>query len=317
MRFYIPKPSLWAYCVSGVVLSFVSAAVWADCSYINATSGNTLTITVPATLKVPKNTSNGTEIYRSAMVKDNGSPTFRCKAGDKWGYDSSMGTVAAKGPSPIGDTGLGWRLVFGTTITSPYPTIPLSNTSESTYTFRSGAFGIRLYKMGNIAPGTISSGVIGTIKAGGLTILSYSLSNAIAITEVSCETPSVNVDLGKQRSSQFGAVGTTIGQKAFNIQLNNCPTGLSGISYRLDPVNTAFDAKTGVLALDEGGAKGVGIQITDANDKAVSLGEAHKFLSSAPIGNYTIPLKAAYYKTSDIVEPGIANASMQFTITYQ
>lgn len=228
---------------------------------------------------------------------------------------NSMGETSSAGPSPIGTTGLGWLWVYNGRLIPPYPNdVTLS---AGTYTLNTTSYALALFKVGDVKPGTIPTGEIGSQVTGSATIATMSLSNPIAFTEISCQTPSVSVDLGKQRSSQFGGIGTTIGQKAFNIQLNDCPAGLSGISYRLDPINTAFDAETGVLALDEGGATGVGIQITDENDKVVSLGEVHRFLSTAPTASVTIPLKAAYYKTAETVEGGKANASMQFTITYQ
>ncbi len=142
-------------------------------------------------------------------------------------------------------------------------------------------------------------------------------SNAIQPIVPSCQTPSVDVPLGKQFSNKFKGVGSTIGEKAFSIQLNNCPAGINSITYRLDPLNTPVDANNGILALDSGGATGVGIKITDNNGSAISLGKTINFLSNVAAGSYTIPLKAAYYKTSDTVVGGSANASMQFTITYQ
>jgi type 1 fimbria pilin len=176
---------------------------------------------------------------------------------------------------------------------------------------------LQIVKIGAVSAGTVPTGVIGTFRVGSLDVVRMSLSRAMILTEVSCQTPSVNVALGKHRSSEFGAVGSTTGQTAFNIQLNSCPSGLGGISYRLDSVNTAFNAEQGILALDTGGATGVGIQITNASNSAIALGEVHSFRTAPPSGNYSIPLRAAYYKTSNTVTGGPANASMQFTITYQ
>jgi type 1 fimbria pilin len=178
---------------------------------------------------------------------------------------------------------------------------------------------LQIVKIGAVSAGTVASGVIGTLRLGSnnLDVVRMSLSRAMILTEVSCQTPSVNVALGKHRTSEFGAVGSTTGQTAFNIQLNSCPSGLGGISYRLDPVNTAFNAEQGILALDTGGATGVGIQITNASNGAIALGEVHSFRTAPPSGNYSIPLRAAYYKTANTVTGGVANASMQFTITYQ
>lgn len=315
MKTLVFKSKVWPCAVAGVLLAISSTFSWAACTLTG--SAITQTITVPTTLRVPKNVPNGAEIFRSTNVVLSQSPAsvFRCGA-DRWGYENSMGETSTDGPSPIGTTGLGWRWIYKDYVLPPYQNGEFL-VAGSTYTIVGTQVGIRIYKIGDVSPGTVAVSTFGSIVAGGSRIASLKMSNAIAVTEISCETPSVNVNLGKQRSSQFGGVGTAIGEKAFNIQLKNCPAGLGGISYRLDPVNTAFDAKNGILALDPGGATGVGIQITDDNSKAVSLGETHKFLSSVPSGNYSIPLKAAYYKTSDTVVGGIANASMQFTITYQ
>ncbi|WP_296247803.1 fimbrial protein [Pseudomonas sp. UBA4194] len=273
-----------------------------------------MNFTVPSTLTIPKNAPNGTVIYNSPQKSPTGAPTFKCDVPGSWGYTNARGSTASDtDPSPIGDTGLGWRLSYGKTYAPAYPEGSLNAAS---YTFVNSV-GFTLYKIGEIKSGAIDSGQLGNLVGFGLNIIQLNLANSITFTEVSCQTPSVNIDLGKQYSSKFGGIGSTIGQKAFNIALNDCPSGLSSISYRLDPVNPAFDAKQGVLALDAGGATGVGIQITDSNNAVVTLGEAHRFLDTSPSGNYLIPLQAAYYKTADKIEPGKANAALQFTITYQ
>lgn len=296
--------------------------LWLMCSGNNAwaafcyASGGpaTMSFTVPSTLIIPKNTPNGTVVYNSPQKKATGAPSFRCDVPGYWGYKNGRGSTASDTkPSPIGDTGLGWRMTYSTSFAPAYPKGSLSATSYNL----GDAIGFTLFKIGEVKPGTLDSGNLGTVVGFGLDIVNLNLANSIIFTEVSCQTPSVNVDLGKQYSSKFGGIGSTIGQKAFNIALNDCPSGLSSISYRLDPVNPAFDAKQGVLALDAGGATGVGIQITDSNNAVVTLGEAHRFLDTSPSGNYLIPLQAAYYKTADKIEPGKANAALQFTITYQ
>jgi len=273
-----------------------------------------MNMTAPKTLVIPKNTPNGYALYESSQKMPTGAARFECDQAGAWGYVNERGTTPSDTePHPIGNTGLGWRMSYGKTFAPAYPKGSLN---AGAYTLTS-PIGFTLFKIGNVKAGTLPTGPLGTLRAFGMDIVQVSLANTIIFTEVSCKTPSVNVDLGKQYSSKFGDIGSTIGKKAFDIVLSDCPTGLSGISYQLDPVNPAFDLKQGILALDEGGATGVGIQITDKNDTVVTLGEVHRFLETEPSGNYTIPLQAAYYKTADKVTPGKANASMQFTITYQ
>ncbi|EXF95735.1 hypothetical protein HK44_023730 [Pseudomonas fluorescens HK44] len=179
--------------------------------------------------------------------------------------------------------------------------------------------GLQIFKIGNVSSGSLPAGTIGTMRAGtnNVDLLVMKLSNSITVIEASCQTPTVHVNLGKHRISEFGAVGSTVGQTPFNIRLDNCPSGLSGISYQLDPITPAFNASQGILTVSGGGASGVGIQITDENNASVRLGERLRFLDTPPSGNLTIPLRAAYYKTAQQVSSGPANAAMQFTITYQ
>ncbi|WP_349973419.1 fimbrial protein [Pseudomonas caspiana] len=315
MKDFLLKPVPAKWCLGAFVLLFWVGQSWATCSFLGSDNNSTFTVTVPATLAVPKNTPNGTELFRSSPVTLSNVPGVTC-SGDGWGYYNSRGATAESDPSPIGTTGLGWRYIYQGYELRGHP-------SAGTFSGGAGINGttaaLQIVKIGTVTSGSISGGVIGTFRVGSnnLDVSRMSLSNAINITEVSCQTPSVNVALGKHRSSEFGAVGSSIGQTAFNIQLNNCPGGLGGISYRLDPVNTAFNAGQGILALDAGGATGVGIQITNASNGAIGLGEVHGFRTAPPAGNYSIPLRAAYYKTANTVTGGPANASLQFTITYQ
>jgi type 1 fimbria pilin len=315
MKIFLLKPLPAKGCLGAFFLLFWVGQSWAACSFVGADNNSTFTVTVPATLAVPKNTPNGTELFRSSPVKLSNVPGFTC-SGDSWGYYNSRGATAASDPSPIGTTGLGWRYIYqGYALPGHPSTWPISGGAG----LNGSTAALQIVKIGTVTSGSISGGVIGTFRVGSnnLDVSRMSLSNAINITEVSCQTPSVNVALGKHRSSEFGAVGSITGQKSFNIQLNNCPGGLGGISYRLDPVNTAFNAAQGILALNAGGAAGVGIQITDGSNSSIGLGTVKRFLTAPSSGNYSIPLRAAYYKTSNTVTGGPANASLQFTITYQ
>lgn len=311
-----PLPSKWF--LGTFFLLFWAGKSWGTCTLSGTNANTTFLITVPATPSVPKNIPIGTEVYRSSAVALSGYSNFTCN-NDPWGYFNNQGATSTSGPSPIGDTGLGWAWVYRSAAVGPYPKAAGTLSGNRGFNGTSAASALQIVKMADVVAGTIPGGTIGTLRVGtnNVEAASMVLSNAMNITEVSCQTPSVNVALGKQRSGEFGAVGSIIGQKAFNIQLNDCPSGLSNISYRLDPVNTAFDATKGILALDAGGATGVGIQITDGNSTAVGLGVVKRFLTAPVSGSYSIPLRAAYYKTASTVTPGVAKASMQFTITYQ
>lgn len=305
---------LWA-----CLLSFCAGYSWADCRFVTPDTNVTITVTVPETLGVLKDLPIGTEVFRSPPVWLTGVADVRCSQDglDRWGYFNHVGETAVSGPSPIGTTGLGWRWVYAGWQLEPYPNAGFAGATPGSVNRTSNW--LQIVKMGNVISGTLPSGVIGTIRYGsnGLDVARMRLSNSVTFTEASCQTPSINVAMGKHRSRDFGAVGSTLGQTAFNIELKDCPSGLRGISYQLDPVNPALNAAQGLLALNSGGAKGVAIQITDSNKSPVGLGQLRRFTRSPASGNHYIPLSAAYYKTASEVTGGPANAALQFTITYQ
>jgi len=311
MKLLLSRSRSWLYAVSLSFFSFSSSVLKAECKISYAPV--TFTVNVPSFLNIPRDTPNGAEVYRSPDVTLTGPPTFSCGVYDYSfsGY-SSVGGTSATGPSLLGTSGLAWQMVTDGLLLPPYP----KGTSYSG-TFSIKTAGIRIYKVGEIDLTALSSGTLGSFLIGGNPLFHLATSNSITPVVSSCTTPSINVPLGKQSSNDFKGVGSTVGERHFNIQLNNCPAGINSISYRLDPVNAAFDAKNGILALDPGGATGVGIKIMDSNGAAVALGQTLNFSNSVAAGSYSIPLKAAYYKISDTVVGGAANASMQFTVTYQ
>jgi len=315
MKNFLLKPVSAKWCLGAFFLFFWAEQSWARCTFFGVVYSKTFTVNVPATLAVPKNTPNGTEVFRSNAVTLSDVPTVNC-TGDGWGYYNNRGATAATDPSPIGTTGLGWRYFYNGYALSGFP-------SASTLTGRSTLNGstamLQIVKIGEVVPGTVAGGIIGTVRVGSnnLDQANMSLSNPIRIIEISCQTPSVNAPMGKHRSSEFEAIGSVVGQTAFNIQLTGCSSGIGSISYQLDPVNTTWNAAQGIFNVNAGGATGVGIQITDGNNSPISLRTVKQFLVSPSPGSYSIPLRAAYYQTANTVTAGAANAALQFTIIYQ
>lgn len=318
-RFWL-KPVPARGCLVAFVLLFFVGKSRADCWFATPDTNVTITVTVPATLAVLRDLPIGTELFRSNAVRVSGVAAVRCdfSGTDRWGYFSTVGTTSATGPSPIGTTGLGWRWIYDGWQLAPYPDAGFMGATSATGV-NTSLNALQIVKMGDIVSGTLPAGIIGTLRAGnnGLDMVRMRLSNAITLTEATCQTPSINVPMGRHRSREFGAIGSTVGQTPFNIQLNNCPSALSSITYRLDPINPAFNAAQGILAINPGGAQGVGIQITDSNNKPVGLGQRLRFVMSPTSVDYVIPFYAAYYKTAREVTGGVANAGLQLTITYR
>ncbi|MBP0591325.1 type 1 fimbrial protein [Paraburkholderia sp. LEh10] len=149
--------------------------------------------------------------------------------------------------------------------------------------------------------------------------MSYLTMNAVQIIPLTCTTPDIPVQLGTHYPSELPSVGSTTTAVPFNIGLNDCPAGMNGILYEIDPVTSVVDSAQSVVALDSSStATGVGVQLLDGTGTVFPLGTAKPFSAYNPGtgGSYTIPLQARYYRTGTLT-PGPANSSMTVTMTYQ
>ncbi len=146
----------------------------------------------------------------------------------------------------------------------------------------------------------------------------FMLNGAVNVVPTTCTTSDVSVNMGTVAGSHFKGVGTTAAKQSFSLSLNNCPSGINSVSYRIDPVNAIVDSGNAVMALNSGGATGVGIQLLDSTGKPLKLQTAIPFTGyKTSGGNFSIPLQAAYYQTNSTINNGTANSAATFTFTYQ
>jgi type 1 fimbria pilin len=219
-------------------------------------------------------------------------------------------------------------------------------------------FDISLVKTGTIAAGIIDGSKLPTIalKVGvtgypntPLVVLNAKFSGSITMSQPTCQTSDVAVDLGEQGLTIMRTLGSGSPWKPFNIALNNCPafhgtyteTGgaqpiyyndgtssipkpnrANSIQFQLDPVTAVLDKTNGVIGLaGTDAATGVGIQITrGGSTTGIQFGTllpSNLTLNTSATGNYAIPLQARYYRTNANATPGSGNASVTFTINYQ
>lgn len=178
-------------------------------------------------------------------------------------------------------------------------------------------------KTGN---GPLAAGTYTTYSGNGdnkSAITSILSGNGITIITPSCTVDSgsknVVVNFGSISRGSFKGIGSTAGDRPFNIKLN-CQRGenaqntiLLNMQASADPSNSA-----GVMQLTQsaGVATGVGIQILDKNNQPVVFGSAAAVGPSADI-QYVVPFTARYYQTTGTVTTGSANGSATFTIEYQ
>jgi major type 1 subunit fimbrin (pilin) len=226
-----------------------------------------------------------------------------------------------------------WSLGGGTSDAYNYGTATYS------YAMNGAQFGMKMdfafIKIGPVTGGTINlpgvvaqAGVSVTTTPNPLTnyamapqqIANVTLVGGPTFAPVACATPNVTVPLGTHANTEFSGVGPiSTAPASFNISLNNCPAGINNVQYEIDAVTTILDANQSVVALDSAStARGVGVQLLDANGNAMPIGTQQTLAGYNPAGgNYTIPLKARYYQTTAPVLAGTANTVMTFTMNYQ
>lgn len=235
----------------------------------------------------------------------------------------------------------------------PLPDVPLTTAYETTAgiwnhtgiyedTDTGVAIQARYVKTGTIAPGTVLPAKANA-RIGDATLRFrddgssawYPLTNWYAASPINMTqlqstfpvlgclpTTSVVVPMGTFSTSLFQGVDTRVGQRSFTIPLTNCPAGMGGISFSLNPVSGSFGPPSGGVANltpGTGVATGVGLQITRTGSSgALAFGVNQTFREyTGAAGNYAIPLDAAYYQTGAAVGAGTANSQVEFTITYQ
>jgi len=137
-----------------------------------------------------------------------------------------------------------------------------------------------------------------------------------------CTTPDVPVKLPSLPASDFPGAGSVKGTTTFNLQFQNCPSGLYSIGYYFTPTTSIVDAAQGVVALDGSStATGIGVQLTEDNGTALKFGvnNTYPLTTYAPstVNSYSIPLKASYYQTGNSVNGGDVSTSVTFTLDYQ
>lgn len=273
-------------------------------------------------LVIPRNASIGTVLHTSQAVMANNSPSYRCT-------DDSVGIMPALISSPtdrsnifpVGNNGLGMRFkrTAGNGILTPYGQLKLNDFLWRGFP-NNDIFSIEIIKIGDIQPGAeIQSGYLGSYLAGTEEVARFFFTQRITITPQTCMTPNVTVSMGTPKTSDFTVLNKRITPVPFDIKLNSCPNNMNSIKYRIDPTTSIINSSESVVSLSsESTAKGVGVQILDASNNPLPLGSNNTFSSYVTSGgNFSIPLKAAYYKQENVISGGIANTSLTFTMTYQ
>ncbi|MEG2802900.1 fimbrial protein, partial [Stenotrophomonas sp.] len=166
---------------------------------------------------------------------------------------------------------------------------------------------------------------------------------SLNIVSRTCSASDVPVDMGIHQMSEIPTVGTATGWVDVAVVLRNCPaffgryrghltTGTvqtangrvdNRIRYRVDPVTAVADRTRSVMALQDDGinmtATGIGIQIGTQADDSVgfnAMRDAGLNLTEVNNAQYTIMLRARYYRLAAAASSGQANGAATITLEY-
>lgn len=178
---------------------------------------------------------------------------------------------------------------------------------------------IELIKTADVTEsGDLSDGVFAYAQCdNGQTYTNFSFGNSHIISSTcSLDTNLTNVKLGDYKTTDFSGVGSTTETKLVSIPVT-CTGAGAAFSLAVSSVNVA-DNSNGVIALDSGGASGIGVQLLQSDGITPAPLEGTSWSAgTAATGGNSISLYARYYQLADTVTSGNADANVTLTFNYK
>lgn len=299
-----------------LLLALLPLGAHAKCRFTSG--GNTsVTFSVPPSISIPANMSDGTVLLSTAQVSPANPPDITCSG---WfGEYVSYGVVNARGgyladnfTYETGIPGVGYRITHPSDYLTAYP---LNSQWLATSTF-SVTSGLELVKTGPITSGgVLAAGKLGDWQWDSLIPETFMLANSITFTTPSCTivTNPINVTLPTVTTSAFTGVGSVSGKTPFQIQLS-CPPATAVAKITMH--TTTPDSHPGVVKpAGAGYAAGIGVQVLDANSNPMVF--ETQTVVTPPNATTSIPYFAQYFQTASAVSGGNVKATVTFDIYYQ
>lgn len=133
---------------------------------------------------------------------------------------------------------------------------------------------------------------------------------------VSINSQNQQVVMGQVRSDEFSGLGSWSDAQSFTIELQDCDTSLSstvGILFR----GVADTNDPQVFQVGGGSAaKGIGLGIFNDKGQLIVPNSAPLTFQVLNDGNNTVPFIAKYRETKMKIQPGDANATIDFSLVY-
>lgn len=133
------------------------------------------------------------------------------------------------------------------------------------------------------------------------------------------KTSSIDVVLKDEFASVFTAAGQTQGDKAFTIDLENCDASVyPNVQARFEGSTDSYG--NNVLQNSNGDASGVGVQILDSTNSAMTFNDESAWSTATVIPDgetdVSLPFTARYIATNSTVSAGSVDTSATFYLQY-
>lgn len=186
----------------------------------------------------------------------------------------------------------------------------------------------RIFKVAGISALLLAMGVAQQAQAAGQIQLFGRIYSATCEVEINgIKNPStISVPMGNYPVTDFATPGTPVGGTGtsgrIEIDLSNCPADKTSINVKLNASTVSVSGGPDAIELDNAGdsatAKNVGIYIYHENNMSTPLavGVDNTYSLTSPTGQVDVNFVAKYVGTSSGVQPGLANATVNYDLTY-
>lgn len=268
-------------------------------------------------LSIPQNTASGSILARHYITPTQACGLLECTVTRLWNFPNGSGV--APGPTITTNvSGVSTRLLING---RAYASATLSPPVKFSQPIEVQLLSDGRPNLGGSLAGSVAAPHYYTLemKSNDASALIY-LGGTITPIPGTCSVPNQTVTLPKESLSKLGHVGSTIGMKNFQIQVNNCPKGYNRVGYTLEPVGGTIANSPGVLPLASGStASGVKIRVENAQGAPATLGTSITVdgYNKAAGGSFAIPMQASYIRTDTVATPGTVNGAMTVLLDYR
>jgi type 1 fimbria pilin len=289
------------------------------------------TVTMPTQATIPRDATIGTVIARGSVkwtVNNQGASCPGNSTQSRVIANMRGGASDANNIWPTSNPNIGLKIIMdgSTVVGTANGTTTLGTCGGgSCYSYYGTQAEIQVIKTGPVVDTwTLAAGPVLEASIGGI------LSTRISITGVdiigqtcTVTTPSVSVDLGKVPRTSFTAVGSTAGEKGFQIGLD-CRGAVANVGITFIDAVDPQNATTTLPLTRESTAGGVGIQILYSGspvrygaDSSVAGNPGQVMLGTINNATRNLDFSGRYVQTAPTVTPGTANGLATFTMSYQ